>query len=74
MSKKVLYQKNTLSRSQKRYLIKNLQKMLYKKTHQESKKGALSRNLIKNLKVTNKASLRVYKKIIAVIQRCCTKI
>ena len=36
--------------------------MLYKKTHQESKKGALSRNLIKNLKVTNKASLRLYKK------------
>ena len=31
-----------------------------KRPHQESKKGALSRKLIKNLKATNKASLRVY--------------
>ena len=36
--------------SLKRRLIKNLHKILYKKPHQESKKGALSRNLIKNLK------------------------
>ena len=32
----------------------------YKKPHHESKEGALSRNLTKNLKATNKASLRVY--------------
>ena len=31
-----------------------------KRPHQECKKGVLSRNLIKNLKATNKASLRVY--------------
>ena len=49
-----------LNKSLKRCLIKNLHKIHYKKPHHESKKSALSRNLIKNLKATNKASLRVY--------------
>ena len=52
----------------RKYLIKNLKKFLImskkdtlsKKPHQESKTVALSRNLIKNLKAINKASLRVY--------------
>ena len=53
------YQK-TLSRILKSALSW-LKKIPYKKKpHQESEKGALSKNLIKNLKATNKASLRVY--------------
>ena len=52
----------------KKYLIKNLKiylitskkDTLSKKSHEESKIGALSRSLIKNIKVINTASLSVY--------------
>ena len=45
---KIPYQK-TLSRILKKCLIMSKKDTLSKKPHQESKKGALSRNLIKNL-------------------------
>ena len=52
---KKIFNENSYQEFLKKYLIKNL-KFLIK----NPKNGALSRNLIKNLKPTNKASSRVY--------------
>ena len=50
MSKKAPYQTKTLKKQAKKCLIIKLEKFLTKKPHQESKIGALSRNLNKSLK------------------------